>query len=618
MMEVMHHRVEEEVVVEQPPTWRPDDTASSGTDSSSSSSDIMQEVDNNGVSEKNVYFDKNEGMWKCHHCIWTYKIGNPWLDHVHHKSFSHATRGNTSQLSLSGNNLNFEDIDIPKLVNAVINNQNGGNHVKDEILSVLNDPTLKPTTSGEQENISTSGAVHENLRIDLVEESDEEVIELEFERAVEKVHTHTAYCPNCSSQITKVILRRKKQKQKVRSTTDSRRPDKPVDLFGCLSCFSIFIPSGNGLNPFSIFGKKGKKESTQVVEEKHESGDGNLTAAAGGYTNVEGNAAIKQEGSAFDLFGIFRKRENETTQDSQGNNQVKHKGESSNVNGKSPDNSTGPLPVSSLHVPLLSGNLSSGHDAIKYENIGSSATGESQKPGNYTEITPPDASVPSRDVAIDIGLGGQAVVLNSHGSKSLEIMRCIVYGGLMESIASLSVVSSAAASDAATLNIIAIGFATVISGLFIFGHNLMDLKNDNAGANSNQHRDKYEEVLGKRGHFLLHATFAVLSFLLFGLIPPVIYGFTFRESDNKDYKVLAVAAASFTCIFILAIAKAYVQRLQKFGEYVKTILYYVTMAVSVSGVSYAVGDLFKLLMERVGWFEPTAPVTLATPTWASY
>lgn len=38
-----------------------------------------------------------------------------------------------------------------------------------------------------------------------------------------------------------------------------------------------------------------------------------------------------------------------------------------------------------------------------------------------------------------------------HGSsKSLEILKCIVYGGLIELITSLSIVSSAAASDATT------------------------------------------------------------------------------------------------------------------------------------------------------------------------
>lgn len=40
----------------------------------------------------------------------------------------------------------------------------------------------------------------------------------------------------------------------------------------------------------------------------------------------------------------------------------------------------------------------------------------------------------------------------NNGSRALEIVKCIVYGGLVESITSLSVVSSAAASDVTTCN----------------------------------------------------------------------------------------------------------------------------------------------------------------------
>lgn len=145
--------------------------------------------------------------------------------------------------------------------------------------------------------------------------------------------------------------------------------------------------------------------------------------------------------------------------------------------------------------------------------------------------------------------------------------------------------------------------------------------------NSNQETDKYQEVLGKRGHFLLHASFAIISFMIFGFLPPVIYGFTFRGSDNKDYKILAVAAASFACILVLAILKAYVRSEKKISGYVKTIMYYLTMAVSVSGVSYAAGDLIKLAMERLGLFEPSQPAATtfvpgmisatSTPAWLS-
>lgn len=42
------------------------------------------------------------------------------------------------------------------------------------------------------------------------------------------------------------------------------------------------------------------------------------------------------------------------------------------------------------------------------------------------------------------------ITTESQSSRSVEILKSIVYGGLMESLASLSVVSSAAASEATT------------------------------------------------------------------------------------------------------------------------------------------------------------------------
>ncbi|KAL0389871.1 UNVERIFIED_CONTAM: Membrane protein of ER body-like protein [Sesamum calycinum] len=691
MMEVMHPPMLEEQLAEQPPSWQPAETATAtgdSTGSSSSSSSSSSSDENIDVSEKSVHFDKNEGMWKCHHCIWTYKIGNSWVDHVHQKSFNHGTRGqyHTPVVSFR-RNLRVEDLDIPELINTVINNQNVGD-LKDKIVSGLNVPKLVPTSREEEEIIGTStGRVKEKVKIDIEEESDEEVIELEFERAVEKVHTHTAYCPNCSSQITKVILRRKIRGNRTRSAGDGdgHHHDKPDELLGCLACFSIFIPSGNRLNPFRIFGGKGKQESPQTVQEQPASGASlsavespqtvreqpasgtSLSAVAGGSANAGGSTTVTQGG--FDLFWMFKKRgEKDSTQESKGKEQIKHDVGSKNEEEYLNDESGEMLPVSSSHAPLLHGRLSSTHETNDENNgnldkstgalpgfslrvpllHGLSATDDKSKDdkngsggdvaidikdeiGAHTQMPEEERPVETRTERgreTNVSSGRRTEAISGAGrSRSLEILKCIVYGGLLEMIASMSIVSSAAASDATTLNTIAIGLATVASGLLVFGQNLMDLKNNNSGGDSNQSTDKYQELLGRRGHFLFHATFAILSFILFGLVPPVIYGFAFRESDNKDYKILAVAAVSLTCVFVLAIAKAYVKHAEKFTDYVKTILYYITMAISVSGVAYAAGDLCQMLMDRLGWFNfqptPAAPsfvpdMISATPAWASY
>ncbi|CAL5344245.1 unnamed protein product [Camellia sinensis] len=266
----------------------------------------------------------------------------------------------------------------------------------------------------------------------------------------------------------------------------------------------------------------------------------------------------------------------------------------------------------------------------------------------------------ARDIVASAAIGPSphTEITEARGFQGLDVIKSIVYGGLIESITSLGIVSSAAGADAATSNILALGLANLIGGLFIIGHNgmpnkllmrptsryastldtrpcniacnrtvLWELKNDRyEGVSSHQvteRLDKYQELLGRRENFLLHATVVILSFLIFGLLPPVIYGFSFRESNNRDFKLIAVAVASLLCVTILATGKAYVQRPLK--AYIKTVMYYVIVGFMASCVSYAVGDLIKELLEKHGFdsgdLALTLPILEATSkqsAWESY
>ncbi|KAG5067320.1 hypothetical protein JHK86_011051 [Glycine max] len=191
-----------------------------------------------------------------------------------------------------------------------------------------------------------------------------------------------------------------------------------------------------------------------------------------------------------------------------------------------------------------------------------------------------------------------------------EILKSIVYGGLVESITSLGVVSSAAAAGSAPLNIIALGLANLIGGLFVISHNLIDLKNDHSGEDSLQMnvQDRYQELLGRRANFLLHAVVAVLSFLIFGSVPLVVYGLLIRVHYYEEVKNAAVAATSVVCIILLAIGKVYTSRPPK--TYVKTVLQYVTLALATSGISYIVGDLVKDFLEKISGSESVNVLTM--------
>ncbi|XP_020277166.1 membrane protein of ER body-like protein isoform X2 [Asparagus officinalis] len=208
---------------------------------------------------------------------------------------------------------------------------------------------------------------------------------------------------------------------------------------------------------------------------------------------------------------------------------------------------------------------------------------------------------PADETRLDLGVQG---IERSRRENEWDILKSIVYGGLMESITSLSVVSSAAGAGSSTLNICALGLANLIGGLLLIAHDLSELRSASDAEETNQSDEqigRYWEKLGKREHFRRHAVFAILSYIIFGLLPPVIYGFAFRKSDNKEYKLIAVAASSLLCVAMLAIGKAHV-RPQK--DYIKLILYYLAIAVPASGLSYVAGVMIDRLLVELGLFIP--------------
>ncbi|XP_057725315.1 membrane protein of ER body-like protein isoform X2 [Arachis stenosperma] len=183
--------------------------------------------------------------------------------------------------------------------------------------------------------------------------------------------------------------------------------------------------------------------------------------------------------------------------------------------------------------------------------------------------------------------------------KEWEILKSIVYGGLVESITSLGIVTSAVGSGTAPLNIIALGLANLVGGLVILGNNLWELKDDHSGSGTNQMEinDRYQELLGRRSNFLLHVVVAVLSFLIFGSIPIIVYGVLINKNYYTEVKLAAVVTASLLCVILLAIGKVYTKPQPK--AYIKTASYYVTMALVVSGISYIVGNLVQDLLEKL-------------------
>lgn len=262
----------------------------------------------------------------------------------------------------------------------------------------------------------------------------------------------------------------------------------------------------------------------------------------------------------------------------------------------------------------VTAELSSGKDTVIVVESEAVSTVASQM---QQDLTISEQTTTSANLTTNISVT-EATGVDIRQAYQIEIIKSIVYGGLVESITSLGVVSSAAGGDTATLNTLALALANVIGGLILIGHNLWDLKKEQG----TEQIDRYKELLGSRENFLLHTIVVILSFVVFGLIPPIVYGFSFLESGNRELKLLAVAAASLLCILVLAIGKEYVRKPPK--SYVKTIAYYILLGFMVSGISYAVGQLIKSLLEKLH-FQSNSPVFQGLPEmtppateWASY
>lgn len=425
-----------------------------------------------------------------------------------------------------------EDLDIHNILSGV--------HVRD------NGETKTTIDVIREERRGISQPIEEEKEI-----LEEEVVELEFQKATTKLDTHTMHCPNCDHEIRKVVLRRKLIRRIPRVTEE---PHKQLDLLGCFSCFSLFTATDNGrFNPFPIFWNK---PASSALPQPNENEYISLPQAR----ENENNGLENVEGGTYEPIYVLPRYD------------VRSRGQ-------------------------------------PYFGV--------EQPGQH------DTSIiisPTTTTAVE---GQTQGLVGSQDSKSFEILKSVVYGGLMEVIASLSIVASAAAGDATTLSIMALAIANLTGGIFVIGHNLWDLKDDcykfsTQQTNNQQPRTKYKELLGSVEHFPMHVFFAILSFLMFGIIPPMAYGYSFYRTNDKDFTMLIVAVASLVSVGLLAIFKAYIDRCNGFAGYVKTVLYYLTTAVTVSGVSYVAGNLVMRFIKEVGWFETSSRVAMTNPSLAYY
>ncbi|VAI68754.1 unnamed protein product [Triticum turgidum subsp. durum] len=169
------------------------------------------------------------------------------------------------------------------------------------------------------------------------------------------------------------------------------------------------------------------------------------------------------------------------------------------------------------------------------------------------------------------------------------------------------------ATNITQVDIFILGIANLIGGLPLIFHNIADLRDIRDVDGDDEQVGHYWLQLGRRSKARLHMVMALLSYMVFGLLPPVLYGLSFRESNDRENKMMAVAGASLACIALLALGKAQVHT----RTYFKTLMYYLMIAVSSSGLSYVAGVLITRLLVQYGIIEQggsaRAPPGLSSP-----
>ncbi|XP_050252695.1 membrane protein of ER body 1-like isoform X24 [Quercus robur] len=497
---------------------------------------------------------------------------------------------------------------------------------------IISTPVVNPNPPASKDSVQEQDAnASPSINIETTEHGSElRATELYFEALYNKPGKHAFYCPNCKACIDKVLL------QSTEDVLIPRRRERDDYELRCPSCFEFLKPIGDWIFRKPATSEPGIHEVLSNVAKPTDSRIQELPSNEAKPTESRSYEIPSNETKPTDtrIYEILSDEAKPTNSRIYEIPPDKAKPTGSRIYKIPPDEAK---PTDSRSYEILS-NAVKPTDSRIYKI----PLDEAKPTSSRIYVIPPDGAKPTDSKISEIPFdepkpteGEQVIVVDpsplpettpsQQGVVKYEILKSLVYGGLIELITSLGVVTSAASADATTLNIVALALANLITGVFLIGHNLQELKNDQSTVvlnETDEQVDRYQELLGQKRNFVLHASVAILSFLVFGLVPPVVYGFSFYQSDNRNLKLAVAAAAGLLCITVLAIVKAYTQKPSKWSIYITTILYYLSIGIGASGISYLAGYLVRKLIEKLGWFESSVatiqPMSFEKLAWESY
>ncbi|XP_030935806.1 membrane protein of ER body 1-like isoform X13 [Quercus lobata] len=497
---------------------------------------------------------------------------------------------------------------------------------------IISTPVVNPNPPASKDSVQEQDAnASPSINIETTEHGSElRATELYFEALYNKPGKHAFYCPNCKACIDKVLL------QSTEDELITRRRERDDYELRCPSCFEFLKPIGDWIFRKPATSEPGIHEVLSNVAKPTDSRIQELPS----------NEAKPTESRIYKIPPDEAKPTDSRSYEIPSNGAKPTDSRIYEIpldEAKPTDSRIYEIPPAEAK-PTNSRSYEILSNAVKPTDsrIYNIPLDEAKPTSSRIYVIPPDGAKPTDSKISEIPFdeakpteGEQVIVVDpsplpattpsQQGVMKYEILKSLVYGGLIELITSLGVVTSAASADATTLNIVALALANLITGVFLIGHNLQELKNDQSTVvlnETDEQVDRYQELLGQKRNFVLHASVAILSFLVFGLVPPVVYGFSFYQSDNRNLKLAVAAAAGLLCIAVLAIVKAYTQKPSKWSIYITTILYYLSIGIGASGISYLAGYLVRKLIEKLGWFESSVatiqPMSFEKLAWESY
>ncbi|XP_050252685.1 membrane protein of ER body 1-like isoform X14 [Quercus robur] len=512
---------------------------------------------------------------------------------------------------------------------------------------IISTPVVNPNPPASKDSVQEQDAnASPSINIETTEHGSElRATELYFEALYNKPGKHAFYCPNCKACIDKVLL------QSTEDVLIPRRRERDDYELRCPSCFEFLKPIGDWIFRKPATSEPGIHEVLSNVAKPTDSRIQELPSNEAKPTESRSYEIPSNETKPTDT-RIYKIPPDEAKPTDSRSYEIPSNGAKPTDSriyeipldeAKPTDSRIYEIPPAEAK-PTNSRSYEILSNAVKPTDsrIYKIPLDEAKPTSSRIYVIPPDGAKPTDSKISEIPFdepkpteGEQVIVVDpsplpettpsQQGVVKYEILKSLVYGGLIELITSLGVVTSAASADATTLNIVALALANLITGVFLIGHNLQELKNDQSTVvlnETDEQVDRYQELLGQKRNFVLHASVAILSFLVFGLVPPVVYGFSFYQSDNRNLKLAVAAAAGLLCITVLAIVKAYTQKPSKWSIYITTILYYLSIGIGASGISYLAGYLVRKLIEKLGWFESSVatiqPMSFEKLAWESY